>query len=279
MGAIQKLLKKPLWVNILVGIGAFLFFFVLIFFSLGLITGNGKTEKVPSVVGLDISTAEHNLTALGFEVVIQDSIYVDSLARTAVLRQTPDADEVVKKGRTIYLTINRVLAPQIEMPNLVGFSLQSAITYLKVLGLRVGTITMQPDRNKNVILDQLVDGVRIAPGAKISSGTVIQLFAGDGSLSTLLDVPDLVGLNVETARSLIESSGFILGTFSSNSSIQDTANAFVIAQNPIPLSDKLDSLNMPIKNRVPIKTAINLTIDMTAPVRQAVLQPVDTIKN
>jgi beta-lactam-binding protein with PASTA domain len=279
MEAIDKLLKKPLWVNILVGIGAFLFFMVLIFFSLGLITGNGKTEKVPSVVGLDISTAEHNLTALGFEVVVQDSIYVDTLARTAVLRQTPDADEIVKKGRTIYLTINRVLAPQIEMPNLVGFSLQSAITYLKVLGLRVGTITMQPDRNKNVILDQLVDGVRIAPGAKISSGTVVNLFAGDGSLSTLLDVPDLIGLNVETARSLIESSGFILGTFSSNSSIQDTANAFVIAQNPIPLSDKLDSLNMPIKNRVPIKTAINLTIDMTAPVRQAVLQPVDTIKN
>ena len=198
MGAIQKLLKKPLWVNILVGIGAFLFFFVLIFFSLGLITGNGKTEKVPSVVGLDISTAEHNLTALGFEVVIQDSIYVDSLARTAVLRQTPDADEVVKKGRTIYLTINRVLAPQIEMPNLVGFSLQSAITYLKVLGLRVGNITMQPDRNKNVILDQLVDGVRIAPGAKISSGTIIDLFVGDGTLSALVDVPDLTGLNALT---------------------------------------------------------------------------------
>jgi beta-lactam-binding protein with PASTA domain len=279
MEAIDKLLKKPLWVNILVGIGAFLFFMVLIFFSLGLITGNGKTEKVPSVVGLDISTAEHNLTALGFEVVVQDSIYVDTLARTAVLRQTPDADEIVKKGRTIYLTINRVLAPQIEMPNLVGFSLQSAITYLKVLGLRVGTITMQPDRNKNVILDQLVDGVRIAPGAKISSGTVVNLFAGDGSLSTLLDVPDLIGLNVETARSLIESSGFILGTFSSNSSIQDTAIAFVIAQSPFAFSEKLDSLNMPIKNRVPIKTAINLTIDMTAPVRQPVLQPVDTIKN
>jgi beta-lactam-binding protein with PASTA domain len=277
MSAIKKLLKKPLWVNILVGIGAFLFFFVLIFFSLGLITGNGKMEKVPSVVGLDISTAQHNLTALGFEVVVQDSIYVDTLARTAVLRQTPDADEIVKKGRTIYLTINRVLAPQIEMPNLVGFSLQSAITYLKVLGLRVGAITMQPDRNKNVILDQLVDGVRIATGAKISSGTIINLFVGDGTLSALVDVPDLTGLTVETARSLIESSGFVVGSFSSNSSIQDTASAFIIAQNPVAFYEKLDSLNMPIKikNRVPIKTAINLTIDMTAPVQPSV----DIIKN
>ena len=279
MGAVQKIFKKPLWVNILVGIGAFLFFWVLIFFCLGLITGNGKTEKVPSVVGLDISTAEHNLTALGFVVVIQDSIYVDTLARTAVLRQSPDADEVVKKGRTVYLTINRVLAPQIEMPNLVGFSLQSAITYLKVLGLRVGSTTMQPDRNKNVILDQLVNGVRVAPGAKISSGTIIDLFVGDGTLSALVDVPDLTGLTVETARSLIESSGFVVGTLTSNSAIQDTASAFVIGQNPVSQSSKLDSLNVPIKNRVPIKTAINLTIDMTAPVSPPVLQPVDTIKN
>ena len=275
MEAIDKLLKKPLWVNILTGIGAFLFLLILFFFSLGFITGNGKTEKVPSVVGLDVTTAEHNLTALGFDVVIQDSIYVDTLARTAVLRQTPDVDEVVKKGRTVYLTINRVLAPQIEMPNLVGFSLQSATTYLKVLGLRVGTITLQPDRNKNVILDQLVNGGRVAPGAKIASGTVINLLVGDGTLSMLVEVPDLFGMTVGTARSIIEGAGFTVGGFSANTSIQDTANAFVIAQDPISLSGKLDSLNMPIKNKVPIKTPIHLTIDVIAPVRETV----DTVKH
>jgi beta-lactam-binding protein with PASTA domain len=275
MEAIDKLLKKPLWVNILVGIGAFLFLLILVFFALGFITGNGKTEKVPSVVGLDMTTAEHNLSALGFDVVVQDSIYVDTLARTAVLRQTPDADEIVKKGRTVYLTVNRVLAPQIEMPNLVGFSLQSAITYLKVLGLRVGSTTLQPDRNKNVILDQLVNGARVAPGAKIASGTVINLIVGDGSLSTLVDVPDLTGLDVGTARSLIESAGFVVGSFTSSVTIQDTAKAFVVGQSPVSQSSKLDSLNMPIKNRVPIKTPINLVIDLTAPIRPTV----DTIKN
>lgn len=275
MEAIDKLLKKPLWVNILVGLGAFLFLLILVFFALGFITGNGKTEKVPSVVGLDMTTAEHNLSALGFDVVIQDSIYVDTLARTAVLRQTPDADEIVKKGRTVYLTVNRVLAPQIEMPNLVGFSLQSAITYLKVLGLRVGSTTLQPDRNKNVILDQLVNGARVAPGAKIASGTVINLIVGDGSLSTLVDVPDLTGLDVGTARSLIESAGFVVGSFTSSVTIQDTAKAFVVGQSPVSQSSKLDSLNMPIKNRVPIKTPINLVIDLTAPIRPTV----DTIKN
>ncbi|MFY8165367.1 MAG: PASTA domain-containing protein, partial [Sediminibacterium sp.] len=128
MESIDKLLKKPLWINILVGIGAVVVLIVLFFFSLGWITGNGKTEKVPSVVGLDVAAAQKNLTALGFDVVLQDSIYVDTLARNGVLRQTPEGDEVVKKGRTVYLTINRIVAPQVDMPNLVGFSLKSAET-------------------------------------------------------------------------------------------------------------------------------------------------------
>ena len=154
MEFIAKLLKKPLWVNILAGIGAVLVLLVLFFFSLGWITGNGKTEKVPNFLGLDITAAEKNIKALGFDLVLQDSIYVDTLARNSVLRQTPEADEVVKKGRTIFLTINRVIAPQVDMPNLIGFSLKSAQTYLKVLGLRIGTINLVADRNKNVIVEQ-----------------------------------------------------------------------------------------------------------------------------
>jgi beta-lactam-binding protein with PASTA domain len=268
MGVIQKLLKKPLWVNVLVGMGALLLVFILLFFSLGLITGNGKTEKVPNVVGLDINTAKHNLTELGFNVVVQDSIYVDSLARDAVLRQSPDPEEVVKKGRTIYLTINRVLAPQIEMPNLVGFSLQSAITYLKVLGLRVGTTSYQPDRNTNVILDQLLSGVHIEPGSKIPSGTVINLIVGDGTLSILIEVPDVFGMNVATAKSIIEAAGFTIGNLTSSEMIQDTANAFVLSQDPNPYTLKIDSAtNLPMKNRVPLRSPIHLNIGLSEPVR------------
>ena len=102
MEFIDKLLKKPLWVNILAGIGLVLVLLIVFFFSLGWITGNGKTEKVPNVIGLDVTAAEKNIKALGFDLVLQDSIYVDTLARNSILRQTPEADEVVKKGRTIF---------------------------------------------------------------------------------------------------------------------------------------------------------------------------------
>jgi beta-lactam-binding protein with PASTA domain len=270
MEAIDKLLKKPLWFNVLVGLGAFLVIMVIFLISLGWITGNGATAKVPNVVGMDVSAAQRNLSDLGFNVVLQDSIYVDTLARNGVLRQTPDPEEVVKKGRTVYLTINRVLAPQIEMPNLIGFSMQSAETYLKVLGLRLGTITLVPDRNKNVILDQMSNGMSIAPGTKISSGTVINFTVGNGSILGTIEVPDLIGLTVPVAKEILMSMGLVVGNYSSNTPIQDSANAFVIGQDPNPFLLQLDSAGMPMKNLIAPGGVIHLVIDKNAPVRNRV---------
>lgn len=267
MKLFDDILKKPLWMNVLIGFGVAICLFILFFFSLGWITGNGETEKVPAVIGLDVAAAEKNLTALGFDVELQDSIYVDTLARNAVLRQTPEADEIVKKGRTVYLTINRVVAPQVDMPNLVGFSIKSAETYLKVLGLRLGSIQMVPDQNKNVVIDQLVNGKPIAPGSKIPSGTLIHFLVGDGGASGGMLMPDLVGLTYEQAKAQLISLGLNLGVVSVNVSIGDSASAFVFDQNPSAYGSQIDSLGMPIQNTTSKGATINLVLDKVAPVK------------
>ena len=267
MKLIDDILKKPLWMNVLIGFGVAICLFIIFFFSLGWITGNGETEKVPAVIGLDVAAAEKNLTALGFDVELQDSIYVDTLARNAVLRQTPEADEIVKKGRTVYLTINRVVAPQVDMPNLVGFSIKSAETYLKVLGLRLGSIQMVPDQNKNVVIDQLVNGKPIAPGSKIPSGTLIHFLVGDGGASGGMFMPDLVGLTYEQAKAQLISLGLNLGVVSVNGSIGDSASAFVFDQNPSAYGSQIDSLGMPIQNMTSKGATINLVLDKVAPVK------------
>ncbi len=267
MKLIDDILKKPLWMNMLIGFGVAICLFIIFFFSLGWITGNGETEKVPAVIGLDVAAAEKNLIALGFDVELQDSIYVDTLARNAVLRQTPEADEVVKKGRTVYLTVNRVIAPQVDMPNLVGFSIKSAETYLKVLGLRLGSIQMVPDQNKNVVIDQLVNGQPIAPGSKIPSGTLIHFLVGDGGASGGMFMPDLVGLTYEQAKAQLISLGLNLGVVTVNGSIADSASAFVFDQNPSAYGSQIDSLGMPIQNSVTKGATINLVLDKVAPVK------------
>ncbi len=113
------LTSKPLWVNILAG---FIFLVVLLLLFLGsldIITHHGKTMKIPAVVGLSIDQARKTLESQGFEIQIQDSIYDDTIPPLQVIKQFPDADNLVKVNRTVYLTINRALAPEVDMPNLL----------------------------------------------------------------------------------------------------------------------------------------------------------------
>ncbi len=83
---------------------------------------HGKTLTIPSVTGKTYSEAVKTLEEQGFDVMIQDSVYVDTAAPQLVIRQFPEADATVKRNRTVYLTINRAVPPLVEMPQLEGLS-------------------------------------------------------------------------------------------------------------------------------------------------------------
>jgi len=117
-----------------------------------------------------------------------------------------------------------------------------------------------------VIVDQLVNGQPIAPGSKISSGTLIQFKVGDGGSVVGFEVPDLIGLTVGMAKANLAVLGLQIGNISSSTAIQDTSNAFIIMQNPRLYSDQLDSLGMPIKNITTQGGSIDIVIDKVAPV-------------
>ena len=123
--------QKPLWINVLVVIVMATLMVLLFFGSLDTLTKHGQYEKVPAVVGKNVSEATKILEAKGFEVEILDSIYIDSFPRLSVTRQSPESNATVKVNRTIYLTINRAQPPLVEMPNLVGFSIRNAQMYLE----------------------------------------------------------------------------------------------------------------------------------------------------
>jgi beta-lactam-binding protein with PASTA domain len=275
---IQKIVQKPLWQNILIGIG-FLFFLLIVFFlSLGWITGYGKTAKVVSVVGQSYIAAQQQLETAGFEVVILDSIYVDSVAKLAVIRQTPEADEIVKAGRTIYLTINRMVPPQVEMPSLVGFSLKSAELYLQSLQLKLGAVTYKPDFARNAVLDQLFNGVPIAQGVKIPLGSTIGLVIGTGVGGEETDMPNLVGLTYVDAKNLLSLQHINIGSVLSLETIKDSATSFVFRQTPGYLSTRLDSLSgMPLPNKIRQGQLVDLYLSNTPPPKDSITNP--SIKN
>jgi beta-lactam-binding protein with PASTA domain len=222
---------KPLWVNILVVLVLGTLLILVFFGSLDYLTKHGEYEKVPSVIGKNIDAARKILEDKGFEVEVQDSLYIDTFPKLAVIRQTPESNAAVKVNRTIYLTINRAQPPLVEMPNLVGFSIRNAQMYLENLGLHLGDTTYRPDIAKNAVLEQLYNGEPIASGTKIFMGSTISFVLGNGIGDELISVPNVMGKRYSSVKSLLRGLN-INFTPVFDPDVVDSANAFVTRQNP-----------------------------------------------
>jgi beta-lactam-binding protein with PASTA domain len=225
--------SRPLWVNIAVGIGIVIAVFVVFIFSLKRITHHGEAKSVPSLTGKRLSEIQPLLEKEGFNLVIQDSVYYDSLPPAMVIRQVPEADDVVKINRTIYVTINRTVPPDVPMPNLIGYSFRNAEMILKNMGLRLGDTTFKPDFAKNSVLEQLYKGQSISTGTKIKMGSTISLVIGSGIGNADMAVPKLIGLTYDEAKILLETNGLIVGSVIPDPLVKDTANAFIYKQSPL----------------------------------------------
>lgn len=222
--------NRPLWLNILVGLLLAIGIFSVFVLSLNWLTHHNVSKTVPQVTGKPFDEAESLLKKAGFEVEIQDSIYTDTAKPLAVLKQFPDADEVVKVNRTVYLTINRAVPPEVEMPNLVGYSFRNAEMVLKSAGFKLGDTTFKPDFAKNSVLEQRYNGSVITPGTKLRMGSVISLVLGDGVGNQEFAVPDLIGLTYAEAKSRLEANGIGFGVVMGE--VTDTMNAYIYWQNP-----------------------------------------------
>ena len=224
--------RQSFIVNLLVAI-ALVFLLGFIFFqSLGWITHHGEYLKVPSVTGKNVDDAIKLLEKQGFEVIITDSLYNDSLELNKVKKQLPDADATVKVNRTVFLNVNPTTLPMIEMPKLEGLSYRFAVDKLTKNHLELGDTTNRPDFMKGSVLEQHYKGKNIEAGSKIRWGSSIDLVVGGGLQAQKIPVPDLIGLTVTEARDILKDKGILLAAILTNGTITDTANAFVYKQNP-----------------------------------------------
>ena len=232
----QFITHRPLWLNMLAGLLVALVIFFLFIFSLKWLTHHAEAKTVPSVVGKSYSEAETILEKAGFEVEIQDSLYVDTVQPLKVIKQIPEDGEVVKVNRSVYLTINRAVPPMIEMPNLVGFSLRSAEMELENLGLKMGDTSTESNFVVGV-LKQKYDGDIIAPGTKIRMGSKISLVLGSGVGTEKFIVRDFTGMTFCQAKSMIETNGLVVGSviiMPGGEPITDTCAAYIYQQRPTP---------------------------------------------
>lgn len=228
---------RPLWLNLLTGALLAIVILFIFIFSLNWLTHHDESRTVPSVTGRSFKEATEILNKAGFDVEIQDSIYVDTVKPLKVLKQVPEADEVVKVNRTVFLTINRAVPPMVPMPNLVGYSIRSAEMELQNIGLRMGDTTYRADFARNSVLEQRYNGDVIAAGTKIRMGSTISFVLGSGVGNEKFIVPQLIGMRFCDAKSMIESNGLMFGSIVATG-ISDTCNAYIYWQNPERYNDE-----------------------------------------
>jgi beta-lactam-binding protein with PASTA domain len=224
--------KRPFWVNL---IAALLLAFLLIFLVLqllGWITRHGEYLTVPAVKGKDAKQSIQLLESKGFDVVIQDSVFTDTLPRGSVLKQLPDANATVKINRTVFLTVNRYVPPMITMPQLEGKSLSFALDILAKNHLKLGDTSYKPDFMKGSVLEQRYKGVKIKAGEKLQWGSRIGLVIAGGLNQEQMLVPDLVGLTFAQAKSQLEMLGLNIAGIIADGEIRDTAASYIYKQNP-----------------------------------------------
>jgi beta-lactam-binding protein with PASTA domain len=226
------LTRQPFWVNLLAALLLIFLIGFLFLQSLSWFTNHGEYLKVPEVRGQNVDNAIKILEAQGFDVVIQDSVYFDSIPRYTVIKQLPEPDATVKVNRTVFLTINRAAPPEITIPKLEGLSFRFAYDLLRRNHLRLGDTIYRPDFMKGSVLEQQYNGSRVTAGTKVPWGARITLIIGGGLQVEEMMVPNLIGMTFADAKALLETKGITLASIIAMTTVRDTAAAYVYKQNP-----------------------------------------------
>ncbi|MBL0329710.1 MAG: PASTA domain-containing protein [Bacteroidetes bacterium] len=204
-------------------------------------TNHGEVVVVPDFSGLGLKELDKFVSDKNLRYLVIDSIYDIKAKKGVVVRQEPEANAEVKEGRTIYLYVTSVMPPTIQMPKLIDRSLRQAAAMITTFGLRLGKTKFVPDQCANCVLEQMVKGKKIAPGANIEKGTIVDLIVGKGLSDEEVGVPCLYGLSRKEALAKLAESSLSIGAVSFDIP-KDSSSGRVYRQ--IPSCGKESMINM-----------------------------------
>ncbi len=219
------------------------FMLLVIFLStqwLKIYTMHGKSMEVPDLQGKDLAEIETVLANSDMTYVVTDSIYANTRIPGAVVSQNPKAGMQVKRGRTVYVTVSRVLPEFTVVPDLMGKSKRIAIPILEISGLKLAALRYRPDETcTDCVVGLEYRGKEIEPNENIPKGHAVTLILGQQS-NVPTTVPDLLGLTFAEAAELINAYSLNVGNVlacSGCQSARDSTFAFVVNHRPERNSD------------------------------------------
>ena len=173
---------------------------------LDIYTLHGESIIVPNVNGLPLKQAEVEFKKKELKFVVVDSNYVKGMIAGAILDQKPIGGAKVKKGRTVYLTINTDEVPKVAIPDIIdNSSYRQAEARLRALGFKL-TEPEYIEGEKDWIYGIKYNGKELTSGEKIPREAVLTLCVGDDELKG--DSIQTDSLRIDAEKPIVDESWF-----------------------------------------------------------------------
>ena len=221
--------------NLLLAIVLFALLLFLTLKGIQLYTKHGQANPVPEFTGMLPEEAAKEARQHDLNIEIVDSLFLEDAAPGVVVDQIPEAGHGVKENRTIFITINSTQPEMVTLPQVTDISFRQALVLIENSGLQVGNISYKPSEYNELVLNVQIDSTNIYPGKKLPKNSKIDLVVGTkkGNLTTPL--PDLIGLTIDQAQSVLTDAMLNTGVIIYDESIltqEDSLSARIWRQKP-----------------------------------------------
>ena len=186
-----------------------------------------EAVSVPNVVGLSQADAKSQIESAGLEWELNpEKVASDTVEKDSVASTDPAGGAQAEKGSTVRVTISSG-PDSVTLPdNLVGMSPDDARQAVEALGLKWEV------NSSKVASDTVAEGkvaqTNPSPGSKVKAGQTITAYLSSGS--DQVEVPDLVGMSQDQARSALKAVGLELGNVTTVDSDKDKDR--IVSQDP-----------------------------------------------
>ncbi len=151
------------------------------------------TTTVPKLTEMAVEKAKAIAKERGLRAVIDTTVPSLNAPAGTVVGQDPQPGTVVKRGRTVYLTVSSG-AKSKTVPDLVGMALEEAVKSLEDVGFTVKTEAIYTlDEEPGYVMKMYPP-----PGSSVPIGSTVILYYGEEPPDSLLFGPDTTEADTTT---------------------------------------------------------------------------------
>ncbi len=158
---------------------------------------------LPNLIGMTEAKARKAVQDMGLKFEVKSET-TDSSKPYGVLSQDPQSGMTVKQNSTVYVVLN-VDSKATKLDSYVGMKLEEIESKVKELGLKIEVDYVDDDSEENTILAQ-----NPIAGSSITEGDTLYLSISNGKGAEENLVPNVLGMNFDDAKKMLEEKGLIV---------------------------------------------------------------------